>query len=37
MPEARVQVIPRAAHAPFLSHPAETTAALLSFLWEMET
>ncbi len=37
LPEARVQVIPRAAHAPFLSHPAATTAALLSFLWELET
>jgi len=37
LPEARVQVIPGAAHAPFLSHPAATTAALLSFLWELET
>jgi pimeloyl-[acyl-carrier protein] methyl ester esterase len=36
LPEARVQVIPGAAHAPFLSHPAPTTAALLSFLWELE-
>jgi pimeloyl-[acyl-carrier protein] methyl ester esterase len=37
LPQARVQAIPRAAHAPFLSHPAATTAALLSFLWELET
>lgn len=37
LPEARVQVIAGAAHAPFLSHPAATTAALLSFLWELET
>lgn len=37
LPEARVQVIPGAAHAPFLSHPAATTTALLSFLWELET
>ena len=36
LPETRVQVIPGAAHAPFLSHPAPTTAALLSFLWELE-
>ncbi|MBP6735321.1 MAG: pimeloyl-ACP methyl ester esterase BioH [Chromatiaceae bacterium] len=36
LPEARVQVIAGAAHAPFLSHPVETTAALLSFLWELE-
>ncbi|MCC7280015.1 MAG: pimeloyl-[acyl-carrier protein] methyl ester esterase, partial [Chromatiaceae bacterium] len=37
LPEARVQVIAGAAHAPFLSHPAATTAALLTFLWELET
>ncbi len=36
-PEARVRVIARAAHAPFLSHPTATTAALLDFLWELET
>jgi pimeloyl-[acyl-carrier protein] methyl ester esterase len=29
-------VIPRAAHAPFLSHPRETSAAILSFLSEIE-
>jgi pimeloyl-[acyl-carrier protein] methyl ester esterase len=29
-------VIPRAAHAPFLSHPQETSAAILSFLSEIE-
>jgi len=37
LPEARIQVIAGAAHAPFLSHPRETTAVLLSFLWELET
>jgi pimeloyl-[acyl-carrier protein] methyl ester esterase len=32
VPAARVQVIPGAAHAPFLSHPAETAALIGDFL-----
>jgi pimeloyl-[acyl-carrier protein] methyl ester esterase len=34
LPEARVRVIPGAAHAPFLSHPSATAAEILSFLWD---
>jgi pimeloyl-[acyl-carrier protein] methyl ester esterase len=33
LPTARVATISGAAHAPFLSHPAETVAEILSFLW----
>ena len=34
LPTARVHLIQGAAHAPFLSHPAEMVAKILSFLWE---
>jgi pimeloyl-[acyl-carrier protein] methyl ester esterase len=33
LPAARTAIIGGAAHAPFLSHPAETVAETLSFLW----
>ncbi|MEA3278557.1 MAG: pimeloyl-ACP methyl ester esterase BioH [Pseudomonadota bacterium] len=32
LPQARLRVIPGAAHAPFLSHPQETTAEIAEFL-----
>jgi pimeloyl-[acyl-carrier protein] methyl ester esterase len=35
LPTARVGIIRGAAHAPFFSHPAETVAEILSFLWGM--
>lgn len=35
VPGARTQVIPGAAHAPFLSHPAETATAIGGFLSEV--
>lgn len=36
LPAARVHVVAGAAHAPFLSHPSETVAEMLSFLWELK-
>jgi pimeloyl-[acyl-carrier protein] methyl ester esterase len=36
LPRARIAVIGGAAHAPFLSHPTETAAEILSFLREIE-
>lgn len=37
MPGALTQVIQGAAHAPQLSHPAETATAIASFLASLET